>query len=125
MDKSRDIPICRGRKRMPRAKTNLATDRELYAGMIRLHVLHHASGQPVYGAWIIKELSHHGYSLSPGTLYPLLHGLERKGYLRSKKVVTGRRSQRVYSITPTGRNVFAAAKEKVRELFGELFAQQQ
>jgi DNA-binding PadR family transcriptional regulator len=109
---------------MPLTKTNLFADRDLFAGLIRLHVLHHASEQPIYGAWIIEELSHHGYSLSPGTLYPLLHGLEKKGYLRSKKVRTGKRSRRIYSITPKGRSVFATAKEKVRELFGELFAQQ-
>lgn len=105
-------------------KTNYSVDRDLYAGLIRLHVLHHASEQPIYGAWIIEELSHHGYALSPGTLYPLLHGLEKKGYLRSREVRTGKRSRRIYSITPKGRNTFAAAKEKVRELFGELFAHQ-
>jgi DNA-binding PadR family transcriptional regulator len=105
------------------SKTTLAADRELYAGLIRLHVLHHANERPVYGAWIIEELSHHGYSLSPGTLYPLLHGLEKKGYLRSRKIREGKLVRRVYSITPKGKNVFAAAKEKVRELFGELFAQ--
>lgn len=108
--------------RMSRARTNLSTDRDLYAGLIRLHVLHHANEREIYGAWIIEELSHHGYSLSPGTLYPLLHGLESKGYLRSKRVMTGRRSRRVYAITPKGKKAFASAKEKVRELFGELFA---
>jgi len=87
---------------MPVAKSNLSADRDLYAGLIRLHVLHHASEQPVYGAWIIEELSHHGYSLSPGTLYPLLHGLEKKGYLRSRATKSGKRTRRVYSITPKG-----------------------
>ncbi len=104
------------------SKADLSADRDLYAGLIRLHVLHHASEQPIYGAWIIEELSHHGYALSPGTLYPLLHGLEQKGYLRSRMMVNGRRKRRVYSITPKGKTVFAAAKEKVRELFGELFS---
>ncbi|HUO02224.1 MAG TPA: PadR family transcriptional regulator [Rhizomicrobium sp.] len=107
---------------MPAAKTSLSTDRDLYAGLIRLHVLHHASERPVYGAWIIEELGHHGYALSPGTLYPLLHGLEKKGYLRSRMIRTGRRTRRLYAITPRGRAAFARAREKVRELFGELFA---
>ena len=107
---------------MASTKTDLSADRDLYAGLIRLHVLHHAAEQPVYGAWIIKELSHHGYALSPGTLYPLLHGLEKKGYLRSRQMRDGKRLRRLYAITPKGRTVFAAAKEKVRELFGELFA---
>ena len=54
-------------------------DRELYAGLIRLHILHHAAEGPIYGFRMIEELSRHGYRLSAGTLYPVLHGLEAKG----------------------------------------------
>lgn len=52
------------------------SDKDLYAGLIRLHVLHHAAIEPIFGLGIIEELRRHGYELSPGTLYPLLHGLE-------------------------------------------------
>ncbi|WP_458410635.1 PadR family transcriptional regulator [Klebsiella quasipneumoniae] len=55
------------------------TDKDLYGGMIRLHILHHAAKEPVFGLGIIEELRHHGYQLSPGTLYPMLHGMEKKG----------------------------------------------
>lgn len=96
-------------------------DKDLYAGLIRLHVLHHAAAEPVYGGWIIEELRRHGYRLSPGTLYPMLHGLERKGYLKSQKEGAGKRARRFYTATPKGRAALSAAKEKVRELFGELF----
>ncbi len=96
-------------------------EQDLYGGLIRLHILHHASNKPVFGLWFIEELARHGYKLSPGTLYPLLHGLERRGYLRSKDERLGNRSRRVYRATRLGRKVLAAAKEKVRELFGELF----
>ncbi len=69
-------------------------DRELYGGLIRLHVLHHASEEPLYGQWMIEELRRHGYQIGPGTMYPLLHGLEHKGYLQAKRertaAVTGR-----------------------------------
>ena len=95
-------------------------EQDLYGGLIRLHILHHASERPVFGLWFIEELARHGYKLSPGTLYPLLHGLERRGYLRSKDEHLGNRSRRVYRATPLGRKVLAAAREKVRELFGEL-----
>jgi DNA-binding PadR family transcriptional regulator len=44
-------------------------------------------------------------------------------YLRSKKVMAANGSRRIYSITPKGKSGFGAAREKVRELFGELFAQ--
>jgi len=96
-------------------------DKDLYAGLIRLHVLHHAAEEPVYGAWVMKELRRHGYELSPGTLYPMLHGLEGKGYLRSRRKRDGGRMRRFYVITPMGRAALGAAREKVRELFGELF----
>jgi DNA-binding PadR family transcriptional regulator len=95
-------------------------DKDLYSGLIRLHVLHHACQEPIFGAGIIEELARHGYRLSPGTLYPLLHGLEEKGYLRSSEEGSGRQPRRVYRATPKGRKALAGAKVKVRELFSEL-----
>ena len=95
-------------------------DRDLYSGLIRLHILHHAVEEPIFGLGMAEELARHGYKLSLGTLYPLLHGLERKGYLRSKTLRLGRTIRRVYRATPAGRKALAAAKSKVRELFGEL-----
>ena len=57
---------------------------ELLSGLVRLHVLHHAAEDDLYGNWMIEELARHGYKISPGTLYPMLHALERKGYLTSR-----------------------------------------
>lgn len=96
-------------------------DRYLYAGLIRLHVLHHAVKEPIYGLAMIEELGRHGYKLSAGTLYPILHGLEERGYLASTKERAGSTSRRVYRATAAGTQALAAAKLKVRELFGELF----
>jgi PadR family transcriptional regulator PadR len=96
-------------------------DRDLYSGLIRLHILHHAVEEPIFGLAIIEELGRHGYKLSAGTLYPILHGLERKGYLRSSEEQVGKRYRRVYRATAKGRKALDAAKEKVRELFSELF----
>ena len=96
-------------------------DQHLYSGLIVLHILHHAAKEPFYGLWIIEELGHHGYRLSPGTLYPLLHRLEKQGYLHSRQVREGRRARRLYRATPRGRKALNSAREKVRELFGEMF----
>jgi len=96
-------------------------DQELYAGLIRLHILYHAAREPIFGLGIIEELARHGYKLSPGTLYPILHGLEHKGYLRSAEKRDRRQVRRMYTATPAGRKALETAKEKVRELFGELF----
>jgi len=105
-----------------RAPSSPADDKGLYTGLIRLHVLHHAVEEgPIYGSWMIEELARHGYRLSPGTLYPILHGLERKGYLRSTLKREGRRGRRVYRATAAGRTAFKVARERVQELFGELF----
>src|SRR5271166_2909645 len=97
------------------------TDRVLYGGLIRLHLLHHAAEGPLYGFSMIEELARHGYRLSPGTLYPILHGLEKKGYLRSSERRPGRTARRMYRITPNGRRALHDAKRKVFELFGEMF----
>lgn len=96
-------------------------DKYLYAGLIRLHVLHHAAKEPIYGLAMIEELGRHGYKISAGTLYPILHGLEEKGYLTSSEVRAGSTARRLYRATAAGTKALAAAKHKVRELFGELF----
>ena len=95
-------------------------DKGLYSGLMRLHILHHAAEQVVCGVWVMEELRRHGYEISPGTLYPMLHGLERKGYLQSSKERVGKTMRRLYSITPTGESALNEAKAKVHELYGEL-----
>jgi len=104
-----------------RARANGAdADRDLYSGLIRLHVLHHAVKEPVFGLGMLEELARHGYRISPGTLYPLLHGLEKKGYLKANEVRNGKSRRRVYRATAKGRRALEDAKRKVRELFEEL-----
>jgi len=96
-------------------------DADLYGGLIRLHILYHASKEPVFGFGIMEELGRHGYKLSAGTLYPMLHSMEKAGYLRSRSRLVVGKMRRNYRITAGGRKALAAAKEKVTELFGELF----
>ena len=96
-------------------------DKSLYSGLIRLHILHHAAEQPLYGVWIAEELARHGYRLSPGTLYPILHGLEKKGYLRSHLKRDGKSGRRMYRITTLGRKALRSARRRVEQLFGEMF----
>lgn len=94
--------------------------RELLLGFIKIHILHHASQQPVYGLWMMEELARHGYSVSPGTLYPTLHSLERAGYLTSEKRVVGGRQRRYYVITPAGEAALVEARDKLAELVSEV-----
>jgi DNA-binding PadR family transcriptional regulator len=91
------------------------------AGFVRLHVLNHASSGPVFGVGIIEKLALHGYMLSPGTLYPVLHGLERDGFLRSRIEVVGKKRRRIYEITSDGQRAFLINRVRLWELFKEVF----
>ena len=94
--------------------------RELFYGLIRIHVLLHASHGPVFGLAMMEELEHHGYRIGPGTLYPLLHGMERSGLLQTVTGQAGARARRFYRITPAGRKALKKARGKVDELHQEL-----
>jgi len=83
-------------------------------------VLHHAVKEPIFGLGMAEELARHGYHISPGTLYPLLHGLEKKGYLVSTEKRQGKSLRKVYRATAQGKKALAGARDKVRELFKEL-----
>jgi DNA-binding PadR family transcriptional regulator len=98
----------------------LASYRDLYVGLIRLHILHHACEEPIFGLGMMEELARHGYRISAGSLYPLLHGLEKKGYLRSTEIRNGKSLRKVYRATPLGKRALKATKSKVRELFREV-----
>ena len=89
------------------------------AGLIRLHVLHHAAEGEIYGQAMMDELGRHGYRIGPGTLYPMLHALEVGGYLTSREVRDGRSSRRLYRATRRGRVALESSKDKIRELFHE------
>ena len=96
---------------------------DLLAGFIRLHVLHHAAEHEIYGQWMIDELASHGYRLSPGTLYPMLHAMEQRGYLTSRMERAGRTIRKFYRATEFGLHGLALAKERVREFIGEAVGQ--
>lgn len=94
--------------------------RDFFLGFIKIHVLHHAALEPVYGMAMMAELAHHGYDLSPGTLYPLLHGLEEQGYLTHTDRVVEGRVRKYYVITDKGKTALSEAKLKIAELVHEV-----
>jgi len=89
-------------------------------GFIRIHILHHAKEKPVYGAWIMEELARHGYKLTPGTLYPILHELEEKEFIKSYTKIVGGKKRKYYEITPEGSRVIEEVKPKIKELVNEV-----
>jgi PadR family transcriptional regulator, regulatory protein PadR len=114
------LRIARMHRKTLQKKPKEPDHREFVSGFIRLHILHHAAQEPLVGFWMIEELRRHGYEMSPGTIYPLLHSLQKKGYLSVEMKREGRRSWREYSATKEGKKVLNAAKRKLRELFHEL-----
>lgn len=94
--------------------------RDFFVAFIRIHVLHHAGQRPLYGLWLIEELRHHGYTLSPGTVYPMLHRMVESGYLvREKRVVDGKQ-RKYYVITRAGRQVLRKTSHQLVELVREV-----
>ncbi len=99
-------------------QTNMLKD--FFLGFVKIHILYHASKEPIYGVWIQEELGRHGYQLSPGTLYPTLSRLEKDGYLeRQSRVVVGK-VRNYYAITEKGRGALNEARDKIRELVTEV-----
>ena len=94
--------------------------RYFFLGFVRIHILHHAAKEPIFGSGIKEELARHGYDLSPGTLYPILHGLEGQGYLDSYDEVVNGKARKYYRTTQAGTAALGEAKEKIAELVKEV-----
>ena len=95
-------------------------DREFFLGFVKIHILYHASREPIYGVEILEELGRHGYRLSPGTLYPTLHRLAREGYLSVQSKVVDGKVRKYYAITEQGLAALAEARRKIAELVDEV-----
>lgn len=94
--------------------------KHFFGGFVRLHILHHAVQESIYGVEMIKELGRHGYHLSPGTLYPILHDLAGSGFLTSEDEVVDGKRRKNYRATKKGERLLKEARLKLRELFHEV-----
>ncbi len=94
--------------------------RKFFLGFIQIHILHHAKKEPFFGSWMIEELKEHGYQMSPGTLYPLLHTMESSHLLEKFEVLAGGKVRKYYRITDEGTAVLEEARKKAYELFKEI-----
>lgn len=94
--------------------------RDLFLGFVKLHILFHAGREPVYGLWLIEELGRHGYRLSPGTLYPILHALQEDQLLACETRVIEGKARKYYRLTSKGRTALREGRDKARELMEEI-----
>lgn len=96
-------------------------EKRIALGFIRVHILHHASHKDgIYGSWMMEELKHHGYEISPGTLYPILHEMKDKGLLNVTEEVVSGKVRKIYRTTEKGEQVLEELKGSVRELSREV-----
>lgn len=94
--------------------------RKLFLGFIQIHILHHAKEHPIFGLWMLEELKEHGYNISAGTIYPILHNMESDGLLvKEEKNIEGK-IRKYYTITERGEIVLIEARKKAFELFKEI-----
>lgn len=107
---------------MQKEQQNISDDiiKGFLLGFIKIHILYHASQEPIYGKEFQEELQRHGYQLSFGTLYPIFHKLEKNGYLKVEKKVANGRARKYYRITEKGKSALQEAKSKARELIEEI-----
>jgi DNA-binding PadR family transcriptional regulator len=93
---------------------------DFFLGFIKIHILYHASCEPVFGLELIKELARHGYHISPGTLYPILHRLLNEKYLTIETKVVNGKVRKYYRITVKGKRALKECTGKIHELVGEV-----
>jgi PadR family transcriptional regulator PadR len=110
---------------LSKPKSESCPGKDLFSGFIKLHVLHHASEAPVYGLWLIEELAEHGYRVSPGTLYPLLHSMEEAELLESYSELFGGKIRRYYTSTSNGHKHLRKAKNQLVELLSEILTKRE
>jgi len=97
-------------------------DKSLMAGSTTMLVLSLLSKEEMYGYQMITELARRSdrtFELKEGTLYPLLHAMEKEGLVKSyKKEGPGGRERKYYTLTASGRGEL---EEKTRQwrLFSE------
>lgn len=99
-------------------------EREILLSFWKVLILHHASEEPIHGQWILTELRHHGYAISPGTLVPLLARMERRRWLKgTSDPQGGPRARRDCRLTAKGQSVLDLVRARMRELFDEVVAE--
>lgn len=94
--------------------------RKLFLGFIQIHILHHAKEHPIYGAWMLEELKEHGYQISAGTLYPILHSMENDDLLLKEEQNVNGKIRKYYTATEKGKIILDEARKKAYELFNEI-----
>ena len=97
-------------------------ERKILLGFIRVHILHHAATDPhgIYGVAMIEELKSHGYTIRPGTLYPILHEMKNDDMIAATKEIIEGKQRIIYTITDKGTQTLNQLKQYIKELSDEV-----
>ena len=95
---------------------------ELPQGTLDLLILKTVALEPLHGWGIserLQQISKDVVQVQQGSLYPALHRLERRGWLRPKWATTeNNRRAKYYEITAAGRKQLAEEAQSWRKLAG-------
>lgn len=94
--------------------------RDVYLAFMRLHLLYHAAEEPFYGMAMMEELRRHGYRISAGTFYPLVHRMEEQGLLEREERVVDGKVRKYYTATGAGQAALDEVRPKLIELVDEV-----
>ena len=96
----------------------MAVDKSLISGSTTLLILSLLEEKDMYGYEMIDTLkgkSNNVFELKAGTLYPLLHSMEEKGWLTVYEQETGGKMRKYYRITRDGKKKYQAKKKEWKE----------
>lgn len=94
--------------------------RKIVNGLIYIHILHHGNQEPFYGSWMLEELEHHGYHISPGTLYPVLKSMVEEGLIEKEEINVNGRIRKYYKTTKEGSKLLQELKHNLKELVNDV-----
>ena len=92
-----------------------AMDKNLVQGSMGMMIMRLLEEKDMYGYEMIEVLrsrSNQVFELKAGTLYPLLHSLEEKGYLTSYEQEVGGKKRKYYQLTSSGKKKVSQKKEE-------------
>src|SRR5256714_3153026 len=99
-------------------------ERELKKGSAELMILSLLENRPRHGyeiGQLIDLRSHGAIRFNVASLYPLLYRLEKRNWIRGRWLEkSGQRRRRYYRLTPAGRKILAAQRDRWQEFVGAI-----
>ena len=99
----------------------MAQNSSLMSGVPELLVLRLLSAREMYGyqlAVAIRETTREAISLGEGVLYPALHAMENRGFLKTRRRTVSGRTRVYYASTPKGRRRLNELSQEWRRIAG-------